>query len=397
MRKVIVKRSVSIPDPVRLERYRRVPEVGPAVLFFTGGTALKSVSQELTQYTKNSVHLLTPFDSGGSSAKLRESFSMPAVGDIRNRLMALADSSITGNPEVYKLASFRLPEDKKPVQLREILDSMIDGQHALIRGVPNPMRRLVRLQLEFFRDAMPEGFDLQGASIGNLILTGGYLNYQRHLDPILYLFSKLLAVQGIVRPITSQPYHLAVELEDGQRILGQHRFSGKEGPSIHGRIKDVWITESCEENKPTDAHVRNKISQLIQKADLICYPPGSFYSSVIANILPKGVGKSVAKNSAPKVYIPNLGCDPEQIGMTLEDSIKTLLKFLRADAGSRVATSRLLDFVILDSQQGQYASPICSTKLRKLGVEVIDTPLVSEKSQPYYDSRLLVQALLSMT
>ena len=84
-------REVDIPDPYRLELYKRVPELGPRILFFTGGSALRKTSRELIKYTHNSIHLITPFDSGGSSAVIREAFAMPAVGDIRNRLMSLAD------------------------------------------------------------------------------------------------------------------------------------------------------------------------------------------------------------------------------------------------------------------------------------------------------------------
>ena len=67
---------------------------GRRLIFFTGGTALREVSRELARHTPDTVHLLTTFDSGGSSAALRRAFAMPAVGDLRNRLLALADFSI---------------------------------------------------------------------------------------------------------------------------------------------------------------------------------------------------------------------------------------------------------------------------------------------------------------
>jgi 2-phospho-L-lactate transferase/gluconeogenesis factor (CofD/UPF0052 family) len=47
------------------------------------------------------------------------------------------------------------------------------------------------------------------------------------------------------------------------------------------------------------------MNDLIREAELICYPMGSFYSSLIANLLPKGVGKAVSRNPCPKVFIPN--------------------------------------------------------------------------------------------
>ncbi|MCG8609482.1 MAG: GAK system CofD-like protein [Pseudomonadales bacterium] len=394
---ITVTREVKIPDPVRLERYRRLPELGPSVLFFTGGTALKGLSRELTTYTRNSIHLLTPFDSGGSSAKLRQVFNMPAVGDVRSRLMALADDSITGNPEVYALANYRLSEQATGVALLQELEDLIAGQHPLIRSVPNPMRRLIRLQLGFFREAMPEHFDLAGASIGNLILTGGYLNYQEHLDPILFLFSKLLVVQGIVRPIVNDPLHLAVQLENGETVLGQHLFTGKEVPPIASRISRMWLSGSEQVDQPAAVQLRKKVAKLIHDADLICYPPGSFYSSIIATLLPDGVGRAVARNASPKVYVPNLGVDPEQFGMSVTDSVETLLHYLRQGLGDKVEDTQLLNYVLVDNELSRYDAGLSRSWFRKRGIELIQTELVTEASAPYYDNARLAQALLSLT
>src|SRR5690606_4221563 len=73
-RRISLTQTREVPDPVRLARYARAPEIGPTVLFFSGGTALRKTSRVLTEFTHNSVHLITPFDSGGSSAKLRDAF-----------------------------------------------------------------------------------------------------------------------------------------------------------------------------------------------------------------------------------------------------------------------------------------------------------------------------------
>src|SRR6056297_2095826 len=111
MRIKIIK-EVLVPDPIKSERCLRVPELGPRILFFSGGTALRELSQEIIHYTHNTTHIITPFDSGGSSAVIRKAFGMPAVGDLRNRLMALADKSVHGNPAIFDLFTHRLPADQ---------------------------------------------------------------------------------------------------------------------------------------------------------------------------------------------------------------------------------------------------------------------------------------------
>ena len=397
MNSIHVTRAVQMPDLLRTGRYRKSPELGPHMLFFSGGSALNQFSQVLKSYTHNSVHMVTPFDSGGSSAELRKAFQMPSIGDLRSRLMALADETITGHPEVYQLFTHRLNKNSKNPELLIQLEAMCAGKDELVRAVPNPMRRLIRIQLGYFIEAIPPSFDLRGASIGNLILTGGYLNNHQHLDPIIFLFSKLVGVRGTVRATVNDNLSLCADLADGNRIIGQHRLTGKEKKPLASRINKLFLSADPDRFMPAQAKLRKKNRKLITKAELICYPPGSFYTSLIANILPDGVGRAIASNDCPKVYIPNLGQDPEQIGMTMDSSILTLLEYLRADAGSKTGTEQLINFILLDSRFNSQLKHVSADLLKEQGIQLIDTKLVSKSSTPLYDPELLVAALLSLT
>jgi CofD-related protein of GAK system len=392
--RIRVTRDVTIPDPRKLEQFRRAPELGPSVLFFSGGSALRDTSRELIRYTHNSIHLITPFDSGGSSAVIRRAFGMPAVGDIRNRLMALADQSVKGNPEIYSLFTHRLPKEAENEFLRGELDAMATGVHPLVRRIPDPMRKLIRNYFYEFLDRMPSDFDLRGASIGNLVLTAGYLSNRRQLDPVIYLFSKLVQVCGVVRPTVNKDLHLAVRLADGQTIVGQHMITGKESAPITSPVEDIWLTPSLDSEEKAHTAIRNKIKDWIGKADLICYPPGSFYSSVVANLLADGVGKAVASNTCPKVFIPSTGADPETTGMSVADQAEVLCRHLSADAGSTDA--EVLGYILVDSKNGEYAGGIGKDRLKANGFTVIDGPLVTERSAPFLDGHAISEFLLSL-
>jgi len=398
MLRLKITREVNLPDPMRLARYKRAPELGPRLLFFSGGTALRELSRRLVAYTQNSVHVITPFDSGGSSAVLREAFHMPAVGDIRNRLMALADQSIMGNPDIYRLFAYRFPKDKSPEDLNDMLNSLVEGTGPLIEAVTDPMREIIRNHLMSFQENMPDDFDLRGASIGNLILAGGYLMYRRHFDSVIYLFSKLVEVRGVVRPVINQYLHLAAELEDSRVLVGQHLLTGKETPPIDSPVRRIWLTKDRENPEPTRPEIRDKTRRLISRADLICYPVGSFYTSVLCNLLPGGVGRAISRTECAKVYVPNTGgLDPEQRGMTLASSVRMLLHYLYQDCDGDPPSDRLLNFVLIDSRRGDYPAPLELKKIERLGVEIIDTELITEQSRPYLDPELLAQVLLSLT
>ncbi|MBG0788951.1 MAG: GAK system CofD-like protein [Desulfovibrionaceae bacterium] len=390
-----ITRDVEIPDRVKLERYRRTPELGPRILFFSGGSALRAASRALIRYTHNSIHLITPFDSGGSSAVIRKAFHMPAVGDIRNRLMALADQSIQGNPEIFELFAHRLPKDLDQETLRRELDAMTRGRHPLVRSIPDPMRKIIRNHFHLFQEAMPPDFDLRGASIGNLVLTAGYLSNRRRMDPVIYIFSKLVQVCGVVRPTLNKDLHLAARLDDGRVVVGQHLLTGKEAGPLSSPIRDFWLTASLDSEEPVTPSIRTKIRDLILGADLICYPLGSFYSSVIANLLPQGVGAAVAENPCPKVFVPNTIPDPEAMGASVADQARILMGTLK-ESGAPDGRNGL-DFVLIDSKNGEYPGGIDRNGLDRLGLTIIDCELVTGDSAPLVDAQRLSEVLLSMT
>ncbi len=392
-----ITRTARIPDPLRISRYRRTPELGPSILFFSGGSALNKLSRVLKNYTHNSTHLITPFDSGGSSAKLREAFSMPSIGDLRSRLMALADESVTGHPEVFRLFTHRFPTNAKPKSLHRELERMQQSEHPMVSAISNPMRRLIRHQIGYFREAMPDTFDLRGASIGNLILAGGYLNNHQHLDPIVFLFSKLVGVLGTVRTTVNDDLHLCAELADGTEIYGQHRMTGKEVSPLTSPIARLCLSGNRDKLTPAKSCIRKKNRQHIEAAELICYPPGSFYSSLLANLLPSGVGQAISGNTCPKVYIPNLGQDPEQIGISLDKTVEILLHYLQQGTTDPGFTSSMLNFVLIDTRNGAYPSSLSAGRMAELGIQIIDVPLISKVSAPLYDAEMLVAALLSLT
>jgi len=394
--RVIVPHTAFVPDESKLARYEKTPELGPRLLFFSGGSALKRVSKNLIDYTHNSIHIITPFDDGGSSAMIRDAFAMPSIGDLRNRLMALADQTVKGNPEIYRLFSYRLPQEGRSEALKYKLGHIAAGWDSLIDKVSVPMKDIICNHLQIFLELMPEEFDLRGANIGNLILTAGYLNSRRNIGAVLYLFSRLVESRGIVKPVLAQDLHLAAELSNGMIIGGQHLITM--GELVHkagSTIRRVFITSSRE--TPVEVHpaADPDVTALIGSAEVICYPVGSFYTSVMANLLPTGVGGAIAGNVCPKVYVPNTLFDGEQFGMSLGEAVETIIGYLAADAPGKTPTD-FLTLLIIDSQI-RYPFDLEMDRIRALGIDILDVRLATPESYPYIDPRCLCDVLLSLT
>nr|WP_216821316.1 GAK system CofD-like protein [Marinobacterium profundum] len=386
-----------VPDPKRLDLFAKDPAAGPQLLFFTGGSALDSTSRALKRFTHNSVHLVTPYDSGGSSAILRQAFSMPAIGDLRSRLMSLADERVTGHPEGVRLFAHRLSRDDDAALLRAELDCIIAGVHPLAAVIEEQTRELICIQLQACREAMAEDFDLRGASIGNLVLAGTYLRNDKNLDAAIAEFARHAQVLGGVHTVTNDNYHLVAHLDDGSRVIGEHLITSLDLAARNAVIEQLSLSHSLDEWQPVQSVLSESRLRMIATAELICFPPGSFYTSVLANLLPRGAGRAIAASTAPKVYVPSLGTDSEQQGISLTDTVRRLLAVLSQDCDQPIPVEQLLNYVIIDSRNGRYNGGIDAPALQALGVRVLDLPLVSEQSAPLADAQLLTEALLSLT
>ena len=371
------------------------PESGPRILFLSGGSALRETSRVLKRYTHNSIHLITPFDSGGSSAALRQAFGMLGVGDLRNRLMALADESERGNPHVVELFSHRLNAEADTIELREELQHLVDGSHALMQAIRLPLRAVIREYLDQVARALPGDFELGDACIGNLILAGGFLRNGRDMNAVLAEFSQLVSVRGSVRPSAMVDAHLVALHAHGERTVGQHLL-GKPRQVELGAILDLQLVADLQRDAATVQPVADGDSlALVKNADLICYPMGSFFGSVLANLLPRGMGRGIAGADCPKVFIPNAGSDPEMNGYSLGSAVEKLIEIVRRDAGDDVSARSVLDFVLIDRARARYDFELDVERVEASGVRVLDRRLVSDDPDRL-DPQLLVEALLGL-
>ncbi len=97
--------------------------------------------------------------------------------------MAIADDSLAGHPEAVALFRYRLPTDQSQATLKSLVEKLQSGEHPLIEVTSGTVKQLIENNLRAFLDQVPDDFDYRGASVGNLVITGGYLNNQHTLTP----------------------------------------------------------------------------------------------------------------------------------------------------------------------------------------------------------------------
>jgi CofD-related protein of GAK system len=408
--RVSISRTTAMPNDLAVARCHRLPEYGPRILFFSGGSALRQLSETLKNYTHNSIHLITPFDSGGSSAEIRRAFEMLSVGDLRNRLMALSDDSNLRNPNVKELFSYRLSKHE-PLLAQSDFRDFLAGRHPLCQAVSLPMRSILSSHLRWFANRMPPDFDLCGASVGNLIITGCFLEHDRDIVTAIYLIWKLLGVKGKVRPLTAANLHLRAHYENGDVEIGQHLLGKHESTKRIVKIdlvefsalsssKQTAAASSAEQPPSRTCHIDLVSAELVHSADVLCYPMGSFFGSLLVNLLPIGVGKAIVQRHCPKIYIPNTGQDPEMYGYSLTDCIQRIVDMVRLDVAmanhdksakevEEVPISSILNFVLLDTLHCEYCIEIDADEIsRKFGIQVLDLCLVDAETKVTVETML---------
>ena len=238
------------------------------VVVIGGGTGLSTMLRGLKQYTSHITAIVTVGDDGGGSGKLREDLGMLPPGDIRNCILALADTE----PLMEDLLQYRFTEGS-----------------------------------------------LKGQCFGNLFLAA-MAGISENFEDAVQKMSSVLAVKGKVLPVTLDDMKLVAELENGEIIEGESKIPS-EVIVRKTRIKKIAI-------KPIDAKPLEEAIKAINNADVIIMGPGSLYTSIIPNLLVKGIPEAICKSPAKKVYISNVMTQPgETDGFKVSNHLKVLMDY----------------------------------------------------------------------
>ncbi|NLM12392.1 MAG: YvcK family protein [Epulopiscium sp.] len=240
----------------------------PKIVAIGGGTGLSTMLRGLKQFTTDITAVVTVADNGGGSGVLRQEMKILPPGDIRNCILALANTE----PIMEKLLQYRFTEGS-----------------------------------------------LTGQSFGNLFLaamTGICGNFEEAVQRM----SEVLAVTGKVLPVTKQDIQLCAHLKNGEIICGESEIVEKSKES-RIPIKDVFLS-------PSNPEPLYEVLEAIEHADAVILGPGSLYTSIIPNLLVKEVPEVLQRTKAIKIYISNIMTQPgETDGFDLLRHIRELERY----------------------------------------------------------------------
>lgn len=262
---------------------RQQKRQGPKIVAIGGGTGMPQLLRGLRAYTDNITAIVTVADDGGSSGKLRKQMRLLPPGDFRNNIAALSDAEGL----MTRLLQYRFPQ----IDLNS-------------------------------NDDQPSG--LAGHSFGNLFIatmaavTGSF-------ESGIAESSRVLAVKGRILPCTLEEITLCAEVQ-------------RKSVDEEGNTRQEWLNVEGESNIPESGGVIERVYlrpeqpraypeavRAILQADLIVAGPGSFFTSVMPNLLVPAVRDALMASPAPKIYLCNLVTQQgETDNFTVSDHMRQL-------------------------------------------------------------------------
>jgi 2-phospho-L-lactate transferase/gluconeogenesis factor (CofD/UPF0052 family)/phosphoglycolate phosphatase-like HAD superfamily hydrolase len=302
------------------------------IVLFSGGSASRFLAQALDSTSAEIINVIAVFDNGGSTGALRRASSipMPAMGDIRKRLVDLAPAATPLQSAVKKLFDMRFSERKAEYQLRSELSSLIDAVHPLMLELSEEVRSQTIATLRAAVRSLPSDFPLRELSLGNLLLFGHTLQSGSFMAAVEWA-REALAVKSRVLPVTLQSAHLGALCEHGHWVLGQAALTSEDF-SLPGRVECLHFLEREDSFAfQPSVHVNPAVADYLESADAFILGFGSFLTSVLPHLLVKGVGSAFVRRSIPKFLLCNPTLDKETAKFTVRELVDALSFYALAD------------------------------------------------------------------
>lgn len=278
-------------------------DYGMKVVAIGGGTGMPAVLRGLKAYTNQITAVVTVSDDGGSSGKLRRDLGILPPGDIRNNIVALADDESL----MAKLFQYRF-----------------NGQTDLS--------------------------GLSGHAFGNLFIAA-MAEVSGGMEEALPEVARVLNMQGSVFPSTFDNVDLVAQLrlkskERNVRVVGESQIT-----EMGGEILDLSIS-------PEDAEAYHKSVDAILEADLIVIGPGSLYTSILPNLLVKGIADALKKSKATVAYVCNVATQPgETANYDVADHVLALEKYIGQDILQVIVANNVMPPANAETHYVQPTSP----------------------------------------
>lgn len=292
------------------------------IVLVGGGHGTATLIESLKTMSSDITAVVTVSDGGGSSQILRITRGGPAVGDVRNVISAL------------------IPKEESD------LKSLIN-----------------------FRFSSKKGSFLNRHALGNFVLVAALEMCKGDLDCAIRMTMKLFRAGHMVFPVTTDSVILCARLNDGSVIEGEGKID-KRSLDDHRHIMEVFLTP-C-------ATISPSAYGAILGADKIILCAGSFWTSLVPNLVVRGFREALQKTKAKLVYVVNIMTNHNETrGWTSTEHVRQVYRHI----------GRMIDVVIVNN--GELSEDAFLAYLKEES-EPVDIGPVDLKEMPRYAHEIIV-------
>lgn len=307
------------------------------IVILGGGTGTSAILKGLKYFPIEITAIITVSDNGRSTGRLREEFSMPAIGDIRKVISNLST----------------LPDE-----IKEVMEHKMNTYS-----------------------------DLNGHKVGNLLLTGFY-QQTGSLKKSIEFMSKLMQVQHTVLPLSEDCLTLMAETIDGEIIEGEEEIT----------LAKKHYKKLFYKNEPT---IFPETIDAIKNADLIIISMGSLYTSVMPHLICKEIVETINNSNAKCMYVCNAMTQPgETDNFGVSDHVHELERYLGKNTiNSVIVSNTIIPQNILDKYSREEEKDLVKIdydNIKKGDYELLEDDLLTiQKGSIRHDSLKLSSIIFS--
>jgi uncharacterized cofD-like protein len=298
--------------------------------------------------------VVTVTDDGGSSGRLRRHFNMLPPGDLRNCMVALADD------EALLSKLFRHRFSSSTAGLAAATTANGNGENT---------------------------GSLEGHSFGNLFVAA-LAEITGDFAQAIKLSSQVLATRGHIYPATTTNVTLSARMDDGSIVEGETNITAS-----HRRICELTL-------EPAGAEPLPETLESIARADLITLGPGSLYTSLITNLLVKGIPEALTETRGLRVFICNLMTQSnESLGLTASQHIEKIYEHMgQAIFDYALVNTAPVSETLLRNYAREGATPILPDieRIEALGVRVVPGNFAAEGDTLRHNADRVAETLLDL-
>lgn len=296
------------------------------IVVIGGGTGTYSVLTGIKHYPEFNIKaIVTVTDSGGSTGRLRDEYGILPVGDIRQCLVALAESE-NGNNLLRKLFLYRFDKG-----------------------------------------------DVSGHNFGNLFLTAMTDILGSEEKAIAYA-SRVLNIRGEVIPITTKDIDLVAEYEDGTVLVGEAHIDAP----TNRHDNDARIT--CLKIQPS-ADIGEKAQKAILTADALILGPGDLFTSLLSNVVVGGAKEAFKQSKGVFIYIMNVMTKYGQTtNYTAQDHLNEVIKYCGRKPDYVLVNTTPIPSSVVKQYLEEEAIPVLDDLDTSKDITIIRTELLSKNA-----------------